>query len=113
MFKKLIIILCASVLGVLLIVGATRDLPDYAQGLLTGRNQVLLDELLAHVDEQALYAAALASDKLDVVAEDAVGLGNDSAFVEQLETLDPVLLYDVALEHGLITQADVTKIFDQ
>ncbi len=55
---KQVSILAAVVVGLLLIIGATMNLPVSAQGLVTGRNTILVEQLVDRVGAQALVKAA-------------------------------------------------------
>ena len=61
---KHILITTVVVLGLSLIVGATRNLPASAQGLVTGQNDILIDQLADRVGERALVTAVLASEQV-------------------------------------------------
>lgn len=53
-------------LGLSLVVGATLDMPTSAQGIVTGRNSILLSQLVDRVGASALLSALRESDELNL-----------------------------------------------
>lgn len=60
-----ILLAAATVCGLILIIGATINLPVSARGLVTAENDILVDRLTEHVGEEDLTQAVLASDLAD------------------------------------------------
>ena len=123
----------AVLLGLALIVGATANLPTSAQGLVTGRSEILIDQLADRVGEQALAAAVIDSGEIrlrqrpEPNQEGARGnrSGNrrprrargrpriNGDLEDQLERLGPERVYLIAVEADLITQVEATRILNQ
>lgn len=125
--KRRLLFLLAIVFGVSLIIGATRNLPASAQGLVTGRSTILVERLTDRVGRDALTRVALEADLLGAnpwlvsqLARANDGRHNsrrerrnpqvEGAVDDQLERIGPVVVYQVAVDAGLLTQAEAERM---
>ena len=113
-FKYLLASLAVA-LGLMLIVGATSNLPPSAQGIVTGQNEMLIEQLADHVGEAQLTQALIKSGAFADDLNPAVNgvFGNDDDIEDQLEAMDPAQVYQIAVDAGLIDQAMADAALEQ